>query len=70
MRCDFNRLCAYVHNELSEDRKCETIAHLHECDICLEAVCLMCAELDTQFETEEFVTSTNGSRNRFHEAGR
>jgi hypothetical protein len=44
MRCNFDGLCAYVHNELSEDRKHEIMVHLHECDICLEAVILMCRD--------------------------
>ncbi len=41
MTCDFERLCRYVNNELDHKRKHEVITHLRECEICLEAVCLM-----------------------------
>ncbi len=41
MRCDFERLCRYLDNELDDKRKQEVITHLRECEICLEAVCLM-----------------------------
>lgn len=44
MRCSFEKLCSYLDNRLDGTRKYEVIAHLHECEICLEAVSLMCQE--------------------------
>ncbi len=44
MRCDFNALCSYINNELDANGKYEVITHLNECEICLEAVSLMCRE--------------------------
>ncbi len=44
MRCNFERLCSYLNHELDDDRRYEVLAHLHECDICMEAVMLMSAE--------------------------
>ncbi len=41
MRCSFEKLYSYLSNELDAERKFEVIAHLHECEICLEAVSLM-----------------------------
>ncbi len=44
MRCNFERLCLYLNHQLDDDRRYEVLAHLHECDICMEAVTLMSAE--------------------------
>ncbi len=48
MQCNFERLVFYLRHELSEDRKFEVVAHLHECEICMEAVTLMSKELDAE----------------------
>jgi anti-sigma factor RsiW len=44
MQCNFEKLCAYVNNELNENSVYEVLAHLHQCDICMEAVIQMSAE--------------------------
>ncbi len=46
MRCNFEILCSYVDNELNETLRYEVLAHLHQCDICMEAVGLMCSDRD------------------------
>jgi anti-sigma factor RsiW len=41
MRCDFETLCSYLNDELNARRRSEVDAHLRECEICFEAVCVM-----------------------------
>ncbi len=57
MRCNFDRLCLYLNHKLDEDRQYEVLCHLHECDICMEAVMLMSAE-----KGEECPVSNNPAR--------
>ncbi len=51
MRCSFEKLYSYLSNELDADRKYEVITHLHECDICLEAVSLMAQDQSIKHRT-------------------
>ncbi len=44
MRCSFEKLCSYLSHELDDDGRYEVLAHLHECDICMEAIMLMSSE--------------------------
>jgi hypothetical protein len=44
VKCNFNRLCSYLSNELHGEQRYDVVAHLHECEICLEAVSLMCKD--------------------------
>ncbi len=53
MQCNFERLVFYLRHELSEDRKFEVVAHLHECEICMEAVTLMSQELSAEDEDQD-----------------
>ncbi len=53
MRCNFEKLCLYLKNELDESRRFEVLAHLHQCDICMEAVILMSAEQDAECPKSE-----------------
>ncbi len=46
MRCNFEKLCSYAKKELNETLRYEVLAHLHQCDICMEAVILMTADRD------------------------
>ena len=48
MRCNFEKLCLYLNNELDESRRYEVLAHLDQCDICMEAITLMSAEQDAE----------------------
>ncbi len=41
MKCSFDRLCSYLNNELNESQKREIVVHLHDCEICLEAVSMI-----------------------------
>ena len=48
MRCNFERLCSYLNDELDESLRHEVLVHIRQCDICLEAVMLMSAERDAE----------------------
>jgi hypothetical protein len=38
MKCNFERLITFLNNELDENQNHQVIAHLRNCQICLEAV--------------------------------
>jgi hypothetical protein len=38
MRCNFDRLIAYLNDSLSEGQTHDVFVHLQGCEICLEAV--------------------------------
>jgi hypothetical protein len=38
MRCNFDRLIAYINDELDENQNHDVMIHLHDCNICREAV--------------------------------
>ncbi|HTY61742.1 MAG TPA: zf-HC2 domain-containing protein [Acidobacteriota bacterium] len=50
MKCNFNRLIAYLNSELSENQNHDVAAHLRDCDICLEAVSTILQ--DRSFESQ------------------
>ena len=41
MRCNFERLVAYLNDELDEQQKHDVLIHLPYCEICMEAVSTM-----------------------------
>jgi hypothetical protein len=58
MRCNFEKLFMYVNNELNHDQKFEVLAHLHQCEICLEAVTL----LSEDAHSECFIPDSSNGR--------
>ncbi len=60
MRCDFEKLYSYINQKLNENQKDEVVTHLHNCDICLEAVLLMCQDQSADSTGCPFKTETAG----------
>jgi hypothetical protein len=44
MRCNFDRLIAYLNDGLSENQSHNVFVHLQDCEICFEAVVTMMQE--------------------------
>jgi hypothetical protein len=60
MRCNFEKLIAYLNASLSESQSHEVFVHLQDCVICLEAVETMLQDRQITIENPALVEKKSG----------
>jgi hypothetical protein len=60
MRCNFEKLIAYLNDSLNENQRHEVFVHLQDCVICLEAVETMLQDRQITIESPALIEKKSG----------